>query len=198
MCGGGGVILEESVSSPRMHVGLPSVNPPCICVFVDGVWVRALFLSLVLIKEAFELVSKTTTQFLGWEVHTDWRVLNIYSSACHKQFVRRNASAMGLNAPKYGFTGHAKLIMDGNSGRGWYVLKHTETLWPCSLSIDNPAAREQANIYTHIRALMCVYRFVCAVALSAPSLSEIVLVTHNTLHQIWPFDQKCLLMSQFF
>lgn len=37
MCGGGGVILEESVSSPRMHVGLPWVNPPCICVFVDGV-----------------------------------------------------------------------------------------------------------------------------------------------------------------
>lgn len=61
MCGGGGVILEESVSCPRMHVGLPWVNPPCMCVCLQMVWVRALLQSPVSIKEAFEWVSKTTS-----------------------------------------------------------------------------------------------------------------------------------------
>lgn len=32
-----GVILEESVSCPRMHVGLPWVNPPCMCVCLQMV-----------------------------------------------------------------------------------------------------------------------------------------------------------------
>lgn len=80
---GGGVILEESVSCPRMHVGLPWVNPPtvyvCVCVYLcvcvsvceyvclQFVWVRALLLSLVLIKEAFELVSRTTSAVAGDE-----------------------------------------------------------------------------------------------------------------------------------
>lgn len=31
-CGGGGATLEESVPHPRMHVGLPWVNPPTVCV----------------------------------------------------------------------------------------------------------------------------------------------------------------------
>lgn len=60
MCGGGGVILEESVFCPGIHVGLPWVNPPCMCVHLQIVWVRALLQSPVSIKEAFEWVSKTT------------------------------------------------------------------------------------------------------------------------------------------
>ena len=68
MCGGGGGDLEESVSCRGMHVALPWVNPPsvCVCVCVRADWVRALLVSLVLIKGAFELVSKTTSA-VAWD-----------------------------------------------------------------------------------------------------------------------------------
>ena len=73
MCGGGEPILGESVSCEECMLGCPGLTLPvcvfvCVCACIG--WVRALLLSLVLIKEAFESVSKTTSAVAGDEKYS--------------------------------------------------------------------------------------------------------------------------------
>lgn len=76
-----------------------------------------------------------------------------------------------------------------NCGSIQYVLNHTQTLWPWSVSIDNPAARGRANIYSHTAAeLWCVCVCGCAVALSAPSVCLTSCWSH-TSHRVIRSDQ---------
>lgn len=63
----GGFLRSLSLVQECM-LGCPGLTLPvcvCACVCLQVVWVRALLLSLVLIKEAFELVSKTTSTVAG-------------------------------------------------------------------------------------------------------------------------------------
>lgn len=85
-CGGGGATLEESVPHPRMHVGLPWVNPPtvrvCACVLAFCV-TKSLVAESGLNKGSFWIGFQDDQRSCwGWEALADRRVLKVCSPGC--------------------------------------------------------------------------------------------------------------------
>lgn len=167
MCGGGGVILEESVSCPRMHVGLPWVNPPCmhvcVCVCLQMVS-KSLVAESCLNKRSFWAgFQGDQHSCFGWEVLADRRELKVCSSlVCWL----KNASERGADVRKQHLL--VRLLCGSNQCTCLIPLKLS------TLGIDDTRTKGQANIDT----------------------AELACLRHARLHQVWPSDWLWLLTLQ--